>query len=392
MHLIQVFSGKMSNIVKCGKCGNETSDTNTFISLLLSIDVGNYETYDVKTGLNSFEKHATLEEDDWMYCDSCACKTETETWTQIEDYPTILTLQLKRFNFNWEWMTYEKNNCTVDIPLKLPEEGNRPSYDLYAVVDHKGGYNSGHYTATIKNGKWYCFDDSNVRQVSGKPTMSELSYMLMYRKQVFNQDNVPHVMHILLFGPPRGGKSTTGNIILGGNYFPCESGSATVTKELMVKTVGKVTVVDTPNLFSLDKSGWNREIDKCVKLCDNDLNVILWVIPISDSSNEQQGLFHSSQIRLSSLPKMIIFTNGQELQNLGESIEQFIERREKLRKVVRFFQYRYAVIENTGGCSYLRYTSYLLEKISELLTLRETTASKSHKMKAKASKNKRVKK
>ncbi len=45
--LFQAFEGNMCNITKCFKCGKKTRETNNFISILLSIDVGNDETYDV---------------------------------------------------------------------------------------------------------------------------------------------------------------------------------------------------------------------------------------------------------------------------------------------------------------------------------------------------------
>jgi len=46
VHLFQVFEGKINNITKCGQCGNDTTETSTFISILLSIDAGN-DKYDM---------------------------------------------------------------------------------------------------------------------------------------------------------------------------------------------------------------------------------------------------------------------------------------------------------------------------------------------------------
>jgi ubiquitin carboxyl-terminal hydrolase 4/11/15 len=41
-------------------------------------------------------------------------------------------------------------------------------YDLYAVSNHFGSLNGGHYTAFAKNaidGKWYDFDDTDVSKI-----------------------------------------------------------------------------------------------------------------------------------------------------------------------------------------------------------------------------------
>ncbi|XP_056317142.1 ubiquitin carboxyl-terminal hydrolase 47 [Danio aesculapii] len=374
----KVFEGKMSNVTKCGKCGKELPEINTFISILLSINVEDDKVYDVETGLKAFEEHSTLEEDDWVYCDKCDCKTKTETWSKIDEYPNVVTLHLKRFDFDYMQMRYEKNECLLDVPLTLPKKHNRPTYDLYAVINHKGRYSGGHYEAIIKsyeNGVWYCFDDSCVTETSESPLKnSSLPYMLMYRKRVFSPASISHPLRILLTGPSRSGKSTVGNIILGGDYFPCRSGSETVTKECMVKTVEKVTVVDIPNLFCLNKLSWTEEIEKCVKLSDHGPNVILWVTQISEFTELQQGLFHSFINRLDSGARnhmMIVFTNGRELTKLGQNIGEFILKHSKLHKVVHRCQDRYHVIDINDGHNY---TSELLEKLSEMMPLEEATA------------------
>ncbi|XP_067257799.1 uncharacterized protein si:ch211-212k18.13 isoform X1 [Chanodichthys erythropterus] len=382
-HASKVFEGKMNNITKCGTCGNETIETNTFISILLSIDTGN-DKYDMEKSLKTFFEHSKLEEDDWMYCEGCERKTETETWSEIHEYPTVLALHLKRFDFDYIQMRYEKNECRLDVPLSLPEEDNRPRYDLYAVINHKGGYSAGHYDTIIRsyeNGIWYRFDDYSVTQYSESSLEnSSLPYMLMYRKSLssgsiktaaLNPGSIPHPMRILLIGPSRAGKSTVGNIILGGNYFLCKSGSKTVTKASMVKTVGKVTVVDTPNLFSLNNSSWVKEMQK---LSDPGPNVILWVTPISKFSEQQQGLFHTFKKRLDSRTTkrmMIIFTNDRQLKEIVQPIDRFILDHRKLRKVVCCCQNRYHVIDITDGHNY---TSELLEKLSEMVTSKEATA------------------
>ncbi|XP_051754350.1 ubiquitin carboxyl-terminal hydrolase 47 isoform X2 [Ctenopharyngodon idella] len=375
-HASKVFEGKMNNITKCGKCGNETTETNTFISMLLSIDAGN-DKYDMEKSLKTFFEHSKLEEDDWMYCERCDSKTETETWSEIHEYPTVLALHLKRFDFDYIQMRYEKNECRLDVPLSLPKEDNRPRYDLYAVINHKGGYSGGHYNTIIRsyeNEIWYRFDDCSVTQTSeASLENSSLPYMLMYRKSALSPGSIPHPMRILLIGPSRAGKSTIGNMILGGNYFLCKSGSETVTKTSMVKTVGKVTVVDTLNLFSLNKSSWVKEMQK---FSDPGPSVILWVTPISKFSEEQQGLFHTFKKRLDSrITKrmMIIFTKGRQLKEFVQPIDRFISDHRKLCKVVRCCQNRYHVIDITGGDGH-NYTSELLEKLSEMVTSKEATA------------------
>ena len=60
-------------------------------------------------------------------------------------------------------------------------------YDLYAVSNHYGGLNGGHYTAYGYNtlmGKWYDFDDSCVSALhSQKEVVTDAAYLLFYRRR-----------------------------------------------------------------------------------------------------------------------------------------------------------------------------------------------------------------
>lgn len=64
-------------------------------------------------------------------------------------------------------------------------EGINTIYDLYAVTNHFGSLNGGHYTAFGKNpdGNWYNFNDSQVSGVSSKSVCSSAAYLLFYRRR-----------------------------------------------------------------------------------------------------------------------------------------------------------------------------------------------------------------
>lgn len=64
--------------------------------------------------------------------------------------PSILVVHLKRFN-----SSRDKNRVFVDFPLENLDLSSRvegkqsvpPIYDLFAIANHTGGMNGGHYTA-----------------------------------------------------------------------------------------------------------------------------------------------------------------------------------------------------------------------------------------------------
>ena len=64
-------------------------------------------------------------------------------------------------------------------------EGISTVYDLYAITNHFGSLNGGHYTAFAKNpdGNWYNFNDSAVGGASGTQLRSSAAYLLFYRRR-----------------------------------------------------------------------------------------------------------------------------------------------------------------------------------------------------------------
>ena len=58
-------------------------------------------------------------------------------------------------------------------------------YDLYAIVNHFGNLNGGHYTAYAKNpdGNWYDYNDSQVSGANVNNLCSSAAYVLFYRRR-----------------------------------------------------------------------------------------------------------------------------------------------------------------------------------------------------------------
>ena len=60
-------------------------------------------------------------------------------------------------------------------------------YDLYAVSNHYGSLNGGHYTACVKNqitGKWYNMNDSSCSEMQdSSEAVTNAAYLLFYKKR-----------------------------------------------------------------------------------------------------------------------------------------------------------------------------------------------------------------
>ena len=104
------------------------------------------------------------------YDETAKEKTTIQKELQFWSFPTILTIDLKRFNSN-----FQKNQIKVDFPTEhldlskyvVGYQKETYKYELYGVCNHSGNVMGGHYTAYVKNanGKWYLFNDTSVSEV-----------------------------------------------------------------------------------------------------------------------------------------------------------------------------------------------------------------------------------
>ena len=122
------------------------------------------------------------------YNDKTKQKEDVLKTLQFWSLPSILIIDLKRFTNN-----NRKLNSLVDYPIENLELKkyvigyNKETfvYDLYGVCNHSGMTMGGHYFAYVKNanGKWYCFNDTNVKEINEKDIVSNKAYSLFYRKK-----------------------------------------------------------------------------------------------------------------------------------------------------------------------------------------------------------------
>ncbi|XP_048826990.1 ubiquitin carboxyl-terminal hydrolase 47-like [Brienomyrus brachyistius] len=187
-NITEIYHGTLRDSTKCLKKGHKSESESPFVILPLALE--SRQSYSVMDGWNQFFKSSVLNGDNQLYCDDCDEKTDAETVCELVRYPEVLTLQLKRFYFDFNDMMYRKTNCTVEIPVEL-QVTQEFTYELYAIIEHRGSVKSGHYYTNIKSfegGKWYHFDDSRVFQCdpkiyNEKTIKSDYAYMLMYTKR-----------------------------------------------------------------------------------------------------------------------------------------------------------------------------------------------------------------
>ena len=177
---------------------SEISDINTHKSLSLTPESFSVISLSLPS---SQEKYITIFDCMDLYCkkekldgenqwfnENINSKQDVNRGILFWSLPNILIIDLKRSNrFN------KKNNTLVSSPLTNVDfstyvkgyNNNSYIYDLYGVCNHYGGTSGGHYTSYVKNanGKWYEFNDRDVREILESNIISQKSYCLFYRKK-----------------------------------------------------------------------------------------------------------------------------------------------------------------------------------------------------------------
>ena len=116
--------------------------------------------------------------EDPLSCRNCGGPQNFIKDYEINKLPYVLILSLKRFKYN------ENNNFKLRQLITYPLYNFKLKdkiYNLFGVVYHYGGINSGHYTCAIrKDKKWIMCDDSRVYELEEKRVMNSNAYLLFY--------------------------------------------------------------------------------------------------------------------------------------------------------------------------------------------------------------------
>ena len=112
----------------------------------------------------------------------------------VSRLPENLIIHLKRFirnpinheiyhKFN-ELITFELDE--LNLEQFFPDLGHCALYELYAVCNHYGSVNNGHYTSICRNEQkncWVLYDDKQWRTISAEEVVTKNAYLLFYRKK-----------------------------------------------------------------------------------------------------------------------------------------------------------------------------------------------------------------
>jgi hypothetical protein len=176
-----IFDSKYHNSLKGLDKFKETFKHNIEQTSMSSVTI-----YDC---FKNFSKFEILKGNNEWYCGKCKNHTNAKKKMELYKVPSILIVSLKRFNRKDKINTlvvYPLENLDLTQFVKGNDSNESLLYDLFAVCNHEGTMNGGHYFSYCKNylkGEWFIFNDSCVNQISEKEVLSNSAYLLFYRNK-----------------------------------------------------------------------------------------------------------------------------------------------------------------------------------------------------------------
>ncbi|KAK2720979.1 ubiquitin carboxyl-terminal hydrolase 47-like isoform X2 [Artemia franciscana] len=114
----RLYEGKMTDYLKCLECNQEKAREDTFLDVPLPVrPFGSSAAYSsIEESLKAFVQPETLDGNNQYHCDRCGKKCDAHKGLKFSKFPYLLTLHLKRFDFDYSTLQRIKLNDRVTFP------------------------------------------------------------------------------------------------------------------------------------------------------------------------------------------------------------------------------------------------------------------------------------
>ncbi|XP_078172392.1 ubiquitin C-terminal hydrolase 12-like isoform X4 [Carex rostrata] len=180
----QLFEGHHINYIECINVDYKSNRKESFYDLQLDVK----GCRDVYASFDKYVEVERLEGDNKYHAEQLGLQ-DAKKGVLFLDFPPVLQLQLKRFEYDYMRDTMVKINDRYEFPLQLDldkDDGKylapdadrsvRNLYTLHSVLVHSGGVHGGHYYAFIRpslSDQWFKFDDERVTKEDIKKALEE---------------------------------------------------------------------------------------------------------------------------------------------------------------------------------------------------------------------------
>ncbi|KAL8050420.1 hypothetical protein ABFS82_06G080800 [Erythranthe guttata] len=180
----KLFEGHHMNYLECINVDYKSARKESYYDLQLDVK----GCKDIYASFDKYVEVERLEGDNKYHAEQYGLQ-DARKGVLFIDFPPVLQLQLKRFEYDFVRDTMVKINDRYEFPLELDldrENGKylspdadrsvRNLYTLHSVLVHSGGVHGGHYYAYIRptlSDKWFKFDDERVTKEDMKRALEE---------------------------------------------------------------------------------------------------------------------------------------------------------------------------------------------------------------------------
>jgi hypothetical protein len=141
----------------------------------------------LKKCFEEFQTEEKLENSNKIFCKTCKELKNGSKQMSFWRLPRVLIIHLKRFKQLQGVKVKDNQMVLFEIEgLVVRSNEEEAVYDLFAVSNHYGDMNFGHYTAFALNhlnATWFEFDDEKVVEVPASQVVSSAAYILFYQKR-----------------------------------------------------------------------------------------------------------------------------------------------------------------------------------------------------------------
>ncbi|KAJ3713581.1 hypothetical protein FB446DRAFT_638141 [Lentinula raphanica] len=210
------FAGQLQSDVKCERCGNVTSTVDPILDVSLELkdrvisgDKSN-TAFSLGACLRKYTQPEKLGPKDYT-CSKCGKASSALKKLSFRRLPPVLSFQFKRYEHKGADKSASAKK--LDSPVRLTanldmmpfttinmkdndRENSGPPimyhYELFAVINHDGQLDNGHYTNYARSDSaWYRFDDDKVTHSSLGACLKSTPYMCFYVKK--HLEYKPHI-------------------------------------------------------------------------------------------------------------------------------------------------------------------------------------------------------
>ncbi|XP_058128701.1 ubiquitin carboxyl-terminal hydrolase nonstop isoform X2 [Anopheles ziemanni] len=199
----QIFTGGLQSDVVCQACNGVSTTIDPFWDI--SLDLGESSNSQGYGGppkslidcLERFTRAEHLGSSAKIKCNTCKSYQESTKQLSMRTLPIVASFHLKRFEHSS--LIDKKISTFISFPSELDmtpfmSQKNRDTadfrYSLYAVINHVGTLDAGHYTAYVRHQKdiWVKCDDHIITTATLKQVLDSEGYLLFYHKKILEYE------------------------------------------------------------------------------------------------------------------------------------------------------------------------------------------------------------